>query len=95
MPTYVYSASGSESCRYCMNQFERRQRIVEQRLTACPECGSPVRQVLTPPNLATPGPNMTESNIARKGFTQYRKVEKGVYEKTAGKGPAHISDKNR
>jgi putative FmdB family regulatory protein len=93
MPTYIYRASGEESCRYCAYQFERRQRISDPRLQCCPECGAPVRQVLTPPNLATPVANISTDNIEKKGFTQYRKVEKGVYEKTAGKGPKLISDK--
>lgn len=93
MPTYVYRASGEESCRYCAYQFERRQGINDPRLQCCPECGAPVRRVLTPPNLAAPAPDTSPENIAKKGFTQYRKVEKGVYEKTAGKGPDVISDK--
>jgi hypothetical protein len=32
----------------------------------------------------------TEKNIAQSGFTKYKKSGKGVYEKTAGKGPPHI-----
>jgi len=31
------------------------------------------------------------NHIEKHGFTQYRKVGKGVYEKTAGKGPDYIS----
>ncbi len=94
MPTYVYKASGPEDCAYCAEWFEWRQKVTDARLTVCPECGSPVRRVITPPNLATPGPNLSESNIAEKGFTQYRKLEKGVYEKTTGKGPDIITDKD-
>ena len=35
---------------------------------------------------------LKESHFAERGFTQYRKVGGGVYEKTAGKGPRYISD---
>ena len=36
---------------------------------------------------------LKEGNLAKKGFTQYRRAGGGVYEKTAGKGPDFISDK--
>lgn len=93
MPIYVYGPSSEEHCRYCMNTFERRQRLQDARLETCPECGSPVRRVISAPNLTRPTPNLSEKNIGDKGFTQYKKLEKGVYEKTAGKGPKIISDK--
>jgi hypothetical protein len=35
---------------------------------------------------------LREGHLAKHGFTQYRKVGKGKYEKTAGKGPSTISD---
>jgi len=34
---------------------------------------------------------LKESNVAKNGFTQYRRAGNGVYEKTAGKGPKFIS----
>ncbi len=94
MPIYVYQASGTDRCAYCAEPFERRQKMAEERLQACPECGSPLSRVITPPNLASEGPSLSENNVEKHGFTQYRKLEKGVYEKTAGKGPAIISDKD-
>jgi len=93
MPIYVYGPSTDEHCRYCMNNFERRQRIDAVRLTRCPECQSPVKRVISAPNIPATPPNISEKNIGEKGFTQYRKLEKGVYEKTVGKGPDIISDK--
>jgi len=94
MPTYEYEPSGPEHCRYCMNGFQRRQKVDDARLERCPECGAEVRRVITAPALARPSPNLGERNIGDKGFTQYRKVEKGVYEKTVGKGPKVITDKD-
>ncbi len=93
MPTYVYAPSGDDQCRYCMNGFERRQKIDAPRLEQCPECGSAVRRVISAPTLARLSPTLTEKKIGDKGFTQYRKLEKGVYEKTVGKGPKIITDK--
>jgi len=90
MPTYVYCPSGDDSCRYCMNGFEWRQKISAAPLETCPECQSGVRRVISAPSLVTGGPPMDEKNIEKHGFTQYRKLEKGVYERTAGKGPAII-----
>ena len=60
----------------------------------CPKCYNPVIRKISRPNLASQSPSLKEDNIAKKGFTQFRKVEKGVYEKTAGKGPDFITDKD-
>jgi putative FmdB family regulatory protein len=76
-----------------MNTFERRQKISDERLSQCPECRSPVRRVISAPSLALDSVDTSEKNIGDKGFTQYRKLEKGLYEKTVGKGPKIISDK--
>lgn len=68
------------------------RKINDPRLERCPECEAPIVRKISPPNLATSTPSLSEANIEKHGFTQYRKVEKGVYEKTAGKGPDFISD---
>lgn len=94
MPIYVYEPSTDEHCRYCLGGFERQQRVDAARLERCPECGSPVRRVISASLLARPAPSISEKNIGDKGFTQYRKLEKGVYEKTVGKGPDIIMDKD-
>jgi hypothetical protein len=77
-----------------MNGFDRRQGVNDPRLTHCPECGAAVRRVIAAPHLASSSPSLSPANLERKGFTQYRRVEKGVYEKTAGKGPKHIVDRD-
>jgi hypothetical protein len=50
---------------------------------------------VTAANLASPAPSLKEDNLGKHGFTQYRKIEKGVYEKTIGQGPDIISDKDQ
>ena len=95
MPIYVYVAEGETRCPHCAEPFEVRQRIDDERLGRCPQCGAPVRRVISAPALATGSVDLSESNLEKHGFTQYRKSAKGVYEKTAGKGPTVISDKER
>lgn len=93
MPIYTYQADNTDPCAYCAEPFEVMQKMDAERLQRCPECGGALRRVITPPNLAAAAPNLSADNIGKKGFTQYRKLEKGVYEKTAGQGPDIISDK--
>lgn len=92
MPIYEYQASGPEHCEFCKGGFERLQKLSDAVLTSCPECGADVERKISAPNLGNAGPSLSESNIEKHGFTQYRKLDKGVYEKTAGKGPSIISD---
>ncbi len=93
MPIYVYKPENNTECDHCENGFDHLQQLNDELLTRCPECSAPVKRVLTAANIASPSPSLSEENIAKHGFTQYRKAEKGVYEKTSGKGPEYISDK--
>jgi putative FmdB family regulatory protein len=95
MPIYEYQAAGQDSCDYCKAGFDIMQKLADEPLKLCPECHSPVRRKISRPNLASPAPSLSKENIEKHGFTQFRKVEKGVYEKTAGKGPDFISDKEK
>ena len=92
MPIYEYAASTTQTCATCRDGFERLQKLADAALAACPDCGAPVRRVLSAPQVVTgEGHVLRESHIAKHGFTQYRRVGKGKYEKTAGKGPDTIS----
>jgi putative FmdB family regulatory protein len=93
MPINVFKASGEQSCPHCRNGFERLQKLDAAPLTRCPECAAPVRKQISAPNIASSGPSLREDNLERHGFTRYRKLDKGVYEKTAGKGPPFIKGK--
>ena len=90
MPIYEYQPSGPVHCEYCRTGFEVRQKINDARLSACPQCGAPAVRRVSAPSLSKSGPSLDPSNIEKHGFTQYRKAGKGVYEKTAGKGPDTI-----
>lgn len=94
MPIYLYEAIQAQSaCRFCEKPFEYLQKLTDPALDACPDCGAPVRRMITAANIATNAPSLTEANIGKHGFTQYKRVAKGQYEKTVGKGPDFISDK--
>lgn len=91
MPIYEYQASGDQRCEYCGNGFELLRKISDPKLTRCPECEAPVERKISAANLGGSGPSLDSANIEKHGFTQYKKSGKGVYEKTAGKGPDVIS----
>jgi putative FmdB family regulatory protein len=90
VPIYEY-APVAENCPHCAGRFEAFQRMSDPELTHCPECGHPCRRVISAPNVAVGGSHhLKESHFSERGFTQYRRVEKGKYEKTAGNGPETI-----
>ena len=92
MPIYEYQAESEKHCDFCGKCFELLRKLSDPPLTNCPECDAAVIRKISAPNLGSAGPSLSESNIEKHGFTQYRKLEKGVYEKTTGKGPDFISD---
>lgn len=92
MPIYEYAADTARSCATCRAGFERLQKLSDAPVAACPDCGAPVRRVIGAPQVvAGQGHVLRENHVAKHGFTQYRRVGKGLYEKTAGKGPDLIS----
>jgi hypothetical protein len=93
MPLYVYQViepDGSEG-----EVFEVLQGMNDAPLTAHPENGKPVRKLIAAPNAVTRygADKLSPSNLARHGFTQYKKAGDGHYEKTGGSGPDVISGK--
>lgn len=92
MPIYEYRASGSNRCDVCHAGFEVMQKLNDRRLDRCPQCDAAVTRVISAAAIAKPGPALDQSNLEKHGFTQYKRSGKGVYEKTAGKGPDVITD---
>ena len=95
MPFYEYALDSNDSdsgCSYCRARFTVLQKISDEPIAHCPVCGSSVRRIISPPHVVSgKAHQLKESNIEKAGFTQYKKIGKGVYEKTAGKGPGIIS----
>ncbi len=92
MPIYEYQPKPNKGCNFCSEGFDLIRKISESKLLVCPQCGVAVKRLISAPNLAKSGPSLNPANLEKHGFTQYRKSGKGVYEKTAGKGPSVISD---
>ncbi|GIX35640.1 MAG: hypothetical protein KatS3mg126_1419 [Lysobacteraceae bacterium] len=87
MPIYRYRATAG-GCAQCREGFELLQKLDDPEPAACSRCGAPLRKEICAPALAIGGAHLlSEKRIGEKGFTQYRRIGKGVYEKTAGKGP--------
>ncbi len=92
MPFYEYINREQAGCDHCRPAFTVLQRLNDPVIEVCPACQARVRRLISPPNVvAGQAHKLKESNIEKAGFTQYKKIGQGVYEKTAGKGPGVIS----
>jgi len=89
MPTYVYAPT-SGKCDHCTGRFECYQRIADEKLTQCPECGQACERQISAVAL---GGKYSTSDAAVKntGMTKYKKAGDGVYERVVGSdGPEHL-----
>jgi len=57
--------------------FEITQSMKDNPLTQCPECGTPVKRIMSITNINTP---KTNSELKDMGFTKLVKRDTGVYE---------------
>lgn len=93
MPTYVYTAklnAGEQrNCDTCAGTFEAFQRMSDESLAKCPQCGGAIERVLTTPSVTGTKRYKKHSaaQMANAGFTQYKRKGKGYYEKQFGQGP--------
>lgn len=49
MPIYEYKAANGAHCRLCRGRFEVTQRIDDEPLRTCPECGAAVQRLFSAP----------------------------------------------
>jgi len=92
MPIYEYAAV-TKGCAFCTNHFEQMEKVTSSPLTHCPQCAAEVKRIISSPSVISGQAHLQkESHLEKHGFTQYRRAGKGIYEKTAGKGPQFISD---
>lgn len=90
MPIYHYLPA-TEGCTTCRDGIDLLQKIGGDADTRCAACnGLLARQISAPQVVSGQAHRLTEGHAAKHGFTQYRRAGKGVYEKTAGKGPGII-----
>lgn len=81
MPVYEYEASSTKQrCSRCADGFEYVQSIHDPRLTACPDCGAPVRRVISAPAIGR-SKSKLDDRAKAAGFTKLKRLGKGEYEK--------------
>lgn len=90
MPIYEYEPEGP-GCPHCQGGFEAMHPRGE-RLEACPECGTACHRVISAVRtFATDAQITSDARAAEHGFSKYRKVESGRYEKISGDGPSTLN----
>ena len=70
----------------CEGKFDVIQGIQDAPLELCPWCGLEVRRVISKAVIKIGG-TVADDKAGKKGFTTFRKAEKGVWEKVGGDGP--------
>jgi putative FmdB family regulatory protein len=60
MPTYEYR------CRDCGHSFDIVQKMSDEPLTHCPECGGTLRKVFAPPAISFKGPGFYATDHGKK-----------------------------
>jgi putative FmdB family regulatory protein len=92
MPIYEYEPLSGD-CGRCNGRFEIFAKLSDPELSHCPHCQVPVRRAISAPAVHSGTAHLlNDKHAASRGFTQYRKVGGGVYEKAYGEGPRYISD---
>lgn len=91
MPIYEYEHLEEPCQKGCV--FEVKQSIHDKSLTQCPECGKPVKKIISCINIST---SKSNSELRDLGFTKLVKRDEGVYENvTARDGDSRIVHRNK
>lgn len=91
MPTYEYQHLKGTCPRG--EVFEFNQSIQDSPLITCPDCGEPVRKLISRMNISTP---KTNSELKDLGFTKLVRKDGGVYENvTARDGESKVMHRDK
>ncbi|MBI2461193.1 MAG: zinc ribbon domain-containing protein [Candidatus Rokubacteria bacterium] len=91
MPTYEYECEG------CRRTYEIRQRISDPPLTACRECGGPIRRLLSPAGFILKGSGFYVNDYpseSRKKAAEAEKKGSDTKEASAAPAPAPKSSES-
>jgi putative FmdB family regulatory protein len=80
MPLYEYELCEG-SCAACGGRFTLRRPVTAAELKACPACKKPVRKVISTFNSPTKLKPVSVTDAKKAGFTVYKKLGKGEYER--------------
>lgn len=90
MPVYEYEPDDRD-CFMCEGRVDVIQTASEEPLKFCPYCGLDVRRVISRAVFRVTGEGPTMDKAGKKGFTTFRRAEKGVWERIDGVGPDIIA----
>lgn len=91
MPTYDYL------CQTCSHRFETWQKMTDEPLTTCPECGSELRRILYPAGIVFKGSGFyvndhgSKSGVASDTSANGKKAEGTDGNAASSKGEGKIS----
>lgn len=81
MPIYEYQVSDvDKGCARCRPGFDLLQRISDDSLSQCPDCGSPIHRLISVPSVGGSKSSL-DDRAKRAGFTKLKKLGKGEYER--------------
>jgi putative FmdB family regulatory protein len=84
MPIYTYRSQIVEKgCAYCREEFETLQKIREEALKVCPECGVPVVRIMhgaTAMQDKSTKTILSDDNLRKHGFKKLVKGNRGTYD---------------
>ena len=94
MPTYEYL------CKTCSHRFETWQKMTDEPLTVCPECGGHIRRVLFPAVVVFKGSgfyktdhgNGTHANANAKNGDNHKAESNGATSESGGKSESKSSE---
>jgi len=78
MPLYEYE------CKKCHHRFEKIQKFSDPHVKKCPDCGSPVEQVLSAPAVQFKGSGWYVTDYAKKSSASSEPSKKESKAKTEG-----------
>ena len=76
MPTYEYA------CRECSNRCETWQKMTDDPLTTCPECGASIRRVFFPAGVVFKGSGFYKTDHGKSGSVASENGNSSKSEKT-------------
>lgn len=86
MPVYEYQAADADkSCEHCRDVFETQQSMRDEPLSLCPECGSPVKRVISKVSMSSAKSTksmLSDKNLKEKGFSKLVNEGDGKFRKT-------------
>jgi len=85
MPIYEYEPD-ERNCFMCDGRVNVIQSVSEDALSTCPDCGLAVRRVISQVSFKMNAAESVLDRAGRKGFTAWKRVEEGKWEKVSGEG---------